>query len=182
MMLSAFLLSGGAERLAAKMTSLLGGLPPILIPFVISIIPLLELRGGLLAASILKIPMWEAVGSCILGNILPIPFILLFIEKILNWMEGCKIGWMRKLALWLKARGTGKKADKIRKVEFLGLLLFVGIPLPGTGAWTGSLIASLLHIPRKKTVPASVLGLILATIIICLVFYGGLEWIASLFK
>ncbi len=181
-LLSAFLLSGGAERLAEKMTTLLGGLPPILIPFIISMIPILELRGGLIAAWALGIPMWQAVGFCILGNILPIPFILLFIEKILNWMEGCKIGWMRKLALWLKARGTGKKADKIRKVEFLGLLLFVGIPLPGTGAWTGSLIASLLHIPRKKSVPAIFLGLILATIIICLVFYGGLEWIAGLFK
>ncbi|MBP0971199.1 MAG: small multi-drug export protein [Oscillospiraceae bacterium] len=164
------------------MTSLLGGLPPILIPFVISIIPLLELRGGLLAASILKIPMWEAVGPCILGNILPIPFILLFIEKILNWMEGCKIGWMRKLALWLKARGTGKKADKIRKVEFVGLLLFVGIPLPGTGAWTGSLIASLLHVSRKKSVPAILLGLILATIIMCILWYGGLQWLIDLFS
>ncbi len=182
MMLSAFLLSGGAERLAEKMTSLLGGLPPILIPFVISMIPLLELRGGLLAASIPNIPMWEAVGFCILGNILPIPFILLFIEKILNWMEGCKIGWMRKLALWLKARGTGKKADKIRKVEFVGLLLFVGIPLPGTGAWTGSLIASLLHVSRKKSVPAILLGLILATIIMCLLWYGGLQWLIDLFS
>lgn len=180
-LLSAFLLSGGAERLAEKMTNLLGGLPPILIPFIISMIPILELRGGLIAASILQIPMWEAIGVCVLGNILPIPFILLFIEKILNWMEGCKIGWMRKLALWLKARGTGKKADKIRKVEFLGLLLFVGIPLPGTGAWTGSLIASLLHVSRKKSVPAIFLGLILATVIMCIVSYGGLQWLANLF-
>ena len=180
-LLSAFLLSGDAERLAEKMTTLLGGLPPILIPFIISMIPILELRGGLIAASILGIPMWEAIGVCVLGNILPIPFILLFIEKILNWMEGCKIGWMRKLALWLKARGTGKKADKIRKVEFLGLLLFVGIPLPGTGAWTGSLIASLLHVSRKKSVPAIFLGLILATVIMCIVSYGGLQWLANLF-
>ena len=180
-LLSAFLLSGGAERLAEKMTNLLGGLPPILIPFIISMIPILELRGGLIAASILGIPMWEAIGVCVLGNILPIPFILLFIEKILNWMEGCKIGWMRKLALWLKARGTGKKADKIRKVEFLGLLLVVGIPLPGTGAWTGSLIASLLHVSRKKSVPAIFLGLILATVIMCIVSYGGLQWLANLF-
>ena len=180
-LLSAFLLSGGAERLAEKMTTLLGGLPPILIPFIISMIPILELRGGLIAASILGIPMWEAIGVCVLGNILPIPFILLFIEKILNWMEGCKIGWMRKLAIWLKARGTGKKADKIRKVEFLGLLLFGGIPLPGTGAWTGSLIASLLHVSRKKSVPAIFLGLILATVIMCIVSYGGLQWLANLF-
>ena len=179
--MSVLLASGGAERLAEKMTELLGGLPPILIPFIISMIPILELRGGLIAASILNIPMWEAVGVCIIGNILPIPFILLFIEKILNWMEGCKVGWMRKLALWLKARGTGPKAEKIRKYEFLGLLLFVGIPLPGTGAWTGSLIAALLHVSRKKSVPAIFLGLILATIIMCLLSYGGLQAIMNLF-
>ncbi len=179
--MAALLASGGAEKLAEKMTELLGGLPPVLIPFIISLIPILELRGGLIAASILNIPMWEAVGVCILGNILPIPFILLFIEKILNWMEGCKIGWMRKLALWLKARGTGPKATKIRKYEFLGLLLFVGIPLPGTGAWTGSLIAALLHVSRKKSVPAIFCGLILATIIMCLLSYGGLQAIMNLF-
>ena len=175
------LASGGAQALAEKMTALLGDLPPILIPCIISMIPILELRGGLIAASILQIPMWQAIGICILGNILPIPFILLFIEKILNWMEGCKIGWMRKLATWLKERGTGKKADKIRKVEFVGLLLFVGIPLPGTGAWTGSLIAALLHVSRKKSVPAIFLGLILATIIMTIISYGGIQAIIDLF-
>lgn len=185
MLLSSFfpplLAAGGSEALAEKMTALLGGLPPIAIAFIISMIPILELRGGLIAASLLHVPLWEAVGACILGNILPIPFILLFIEKILNWMEGCKIGWMRKLAIWLKERGTGKKADKIRKYEFLGILLFVGIPLPGTGAWTGSLIASLLHVSRKKSVPAIFLGLILATIIMCLISYGGIQAIIDLF-
>lgn len=181
MMFPVLFASGGAEALAEKMTELLGGLPPILIPFIISMIPILELRGGLIAASVLGIPMWQAIGVCILGNILPIPFILLFIEKILDWMEGCKIGWMRKLATWLKERGTGKKAEKIRKVEFVGLLLFVGIPLPGTGAWTGSLIASLLHVKRKKSVPAIFLGLILATIIMTIISYGGLQAIINLF-
>ena len=174
--------AGGAQALAEKMTELLGGLPPILIPFIISMIPILELRGGLIAASLLGIPMWEAIGVCIIGNILPIPFILLFIEKILNWMESCKIGWMRRLAIWLKERGTGKKAETIRKMEFIGLLLFVGIPLPGTGAWTGSLIASLLHVSRKKSVPAIFLGLILATVIMTVVSYGGIQAIIDLFR
>jgi uncharacterized membrane protein len=137
-------------------------------------IPILELRGGLLAAGILGIPMWEAIGVCILGNILPIPFILLFIEKILEWMEKCKVGWISKLALWLKARALGEKSQKIRKYEFVGILLFVGIPLPGTGAWTGSLIAALLHVSRKKSVPAIFLGLLLATVIMCIISYGGI--------
>lgn len=173
--------AGGTEALAEKLTSLLGGLPPIAVVFIISMIPILELRGGLIAASLLGIPMFKAVGACILGNILPIPFILLFIEKVLDWMEGCKIDWMSKFAKWLKERGTGKKADKIRKYEFLGILLFVGIPLPGTGAWTGSLIAALLHVSRKKSVPAIFCGLILATVIMCLISYGGIQAIIDLF-
>ncbi len=175
------LASGGTEALAEKLTNALGGLPPQLIVFIISMIPILELRGGLIAASLLNIPMWEAIGFCIVGNIIPIPFILLFIEKILDWMEKCKIGFLRKFALWLKARGTGSKAEKIRKLEFTGLMLFVGIPLPGTGAWTGSMIAALLHVKMKKSVPAIFCGLILATIIMCLISYGGLQAIIDFF-
>ncbi|MBQ5334843.1 MAG: small multi-drug export protein [Oscillospiraceae bacterium] len=160
---------------------MLGGLPPLAIIFIISMIPILELRGGLIAAALLGIPMWTAIGFCILGNILPIPFILLFIEKLLVWMENCKIGFLRKFALWLKARATGPKAQTIRKYEFIGLMLFVGIPLPGTGAWTGSMIAALLHISRKKSVPAIFLGLIMATVIMCIISYGGLSAIINLF-
>ncbi len=172
--------AGGTEELARKLTSMLGGLPPLAVIFIISMIPVLELRGGLLAAALLDIPMWTAIGFCILGNILPIPFILLFIEKLLSWAEQCKIGFLRKFALWLKARATGKKAQTIRQYEFIGLLLFVGIPLPGTGAWTGSMIAALLHVSRKKSVPAIFLGLIMATVIMCLISYGGLSAIAKL--
>ena len=161
--------SGG---LAEKLVGMMGGLPPMLIIFFISMIPILELRGGLLAAAVLKIPMWKAIGVCAIGNIIPIPFILFFIEKILIWMEHCKIGWMNRLALWLKERALGEKSQKIRKYEFIGLMLFVGIPLPGTGAWTGSLIASLLHVERKKSVPAIFCGLILATAIMCFIGYG----------
>ena len=181
-LMPAMFAAGGSEELAKKLTDMLHGLPPLAIVLIISMIPILELRGGLIAARLLGIPMWTAVTFCSIGNILPIPFILLFIEKILNWMEGCKVGWMRKLAIWLKERGTGKKAESIRKYEFIGILLFVGIPLPGTGAWTGSLIASLLHVSRKKSVPAIFLGLIMATVIMCLLFYGGLTAIIEFFS
>ena len=173
---------GGTEALAEKLTSMLGGLPPLAIIFIISMIPILELRGGLIAAALLNVPMWTAIGFCILGNILPIPFILLFVEKVLGWMENCRIGFLRKFALWLKARATGEKAQTIRRYEFIGLMLFVGIPLPGTGAWTGSMIAALLHVSRKKSVPAIFLGLIMATVIMCLISYGGLAAIAKLFS
>ena len=171
-MISMLMASGGTEALAEKLTSLLGGLPPQAIIFIISMIPILELRGGLIAASLLNIPMWEAIGFCIVGNILPIPFILLFIEKILDWMERCKIGWISKFALWLKARGTGPKAATIRKYEFVGLLLFVGIPLPGTGAWTGTLAASILDMDFKKSVLYILLGVLLAGAIMLAASFG----------
>ena len=108
--------------------------------FFISMIPILELRGGLLAASLLKIAPQTAIPLCIIGNIIPIPFILLFIRQIFKLMKKTKV--FRGLIMKLENRAMGK-SDKIKKYEFWGLLFFVGIPLPGTGAWTGALIASL---------------------------------------
>ena len=109
--------------------------------FLISMMPLLELRGGLLASSLLKVSAVQAIPICIIGNILPIPFILLFIKKIFQWMK--KIKCFRGLIEKLENRAMGR-SEKIQQYEFWGLVLFVGIPLPGTGAWTGALIASLL--------------------------------------
>ena len=127
--------------------------------FIISMIPILELRGGLLAASLLNVSMAKAIPICILGNIIPIPFILLFIK--------------RGLIIKMENRAMGK-SDQIKRYEFLGLLLFVGIPLPGTGAWTGSLIASLLEVDIKKSSIAIFCGLIMATVIMSIVSYGVL--------
>lgn len=166
-----------SQEITTALTEALGGLPPVVIVFLISMLPILELRGGLLAASLLGIDLWTAVIVCILGNMIPIPFILFFIEKLLNWMKNCKVKIFQRFACWLEARALGEKSQKIRKYEFWGLLLFVGIPLPGTGAWTGSFIAALLHIKMKKTVPAILLGLIMATVIMCIVSYGGFAMI-----
>ena len=137
--------------------------------FFISMIPLLELRGGLLAASLLKIPAVTAIPLCIAGNIIPIPFILLFIRKIFKVMKKTKI--FRGLIQKLEDRAMGK-SDQVKKYEFWGLTLFVGIPLPGTGAWTGSLIASLLEIDIKKSSLAILTGIIMATVIMYVVSYG----------
>lgn len=137
--------------------------------FIISMIPILELRGGLLAASLLKIPELVAIPLCVIGNIIPIPFILLFIKQIFKWMK--KIKLFRGLVLKLEKRAMGK-SDTIKKYEFWGLMLFVGIPLPGTGAWTGSLIASLLDIDIKKSSLAIFCGIIMATVIMYIVSYG----------
>ena len=137
--------------------------------FIISMIPILELRGGLLAASLLKIPAVKAIPICIAGNIIPIPFILLFIRQIFKWMKKTKT--FRGLITKLENRAMGK-SDQIKRYEFLGLLLFVGIPLPGTGAWTGALIASLLEVDIKKSSIAILCGLFMASAIMYIVSYG----------
>lgn len=169
------------ERLAEILTDALGGFPPLAVVFIISMIPILELRGGLIAASLLGLNMWTAVLVCIIGNLIPIPFILLFIERILGWMKNCRVKFLNKFAAWLEAKAHGEKAQSIRKFEFWGLALFVGIPLPGTGAWTGSLVAALMHMDRKKAVCAILVGVAMASVIMCIVSYGGWSAISSLF-
>ncbi|MCI7813815.1 MAG: small multi-drug export protein [Lachnospiraceae bacterium] len=156
-------------------TNLSGVLSKELIAFVISMIPILELRGGLLAASWMHIDMARAIVICVIGNLIPIPFILLLITKIFNVLKQTKI--FRPMVEKLERKALGKK-DQIEKYEFWGLVLFVGIPLPGTGAWTGALIASLLGIRFRKAFPAIVLGILLATCIMTTLSYGilGKVW------
>ena len=137
--------------------------------FIISMVPILELRGGLLVGSLLDVSILTAIPICIIGNIIPIPFILLFIKQIFKWLK--KIKLFRGLVEKLETRAMGK-SDSIKKYEFWGLVLFVGIPLPGTGAWTGSLIAALLDIDFKKAILAELLGIAIATIIMSIVSYG----------
>lgn len=139
--------------------------------FIISMIPILELRGGLLVAAMLKVPMLQAIPLCIIGNIIPIPFILLFIKQIFKWMKNFKV--FRGLVEKLEKRAMSK-SDSIKRFEFWGLALFVGIPLPGTGAWTGSLIAALLEIDLKKAVLSILIGVAMATVIMSFVSYGVL--------
>ena len=150
-------------------TTLSGSVPKEVIVFIISMVPILELRGGLIAASLLGINIFEAIGICIVGNLIPIPFILLFITPIFRWLKKTKL--FRPFVEKLEEKSMSK-SDQIKKYEFLGLVLFVGIPLPGTGAWTGSLIASLLDIKFKKAFPAIVCGLLLATVIMSIISYG----------
>ncbi len=144
------------------------GIMPELIVFIISMLPILELRGGLIAAALLGISPYVAVPVCIIANLLPIPFVLLFIRKILDFLKRFKkIGkWITKLE-----EKTESKGEKIKKSEFAGLMLFVGIPLPGTGAWTGSLAAVLFGIKFKKAMLATVAGVFIATAIMLVFTY-----------
>lgn len=147
----------------------LHGLSGELVALIISMVPLLELRGGLLAASLLNVSILKAVPLCILGNVIPVPFILLFITPIFTAMKKTKL--FRPLVEKIETKAMSK-SEKIEKGYFWGLALFVGIPLPGTGAWTGALIAALLGIPVKKALPAILLGILIATVIMAAVSYG----------
>ena len=137
--------------------------------FIISMVPILELRGGLIAASLLQIPIIKAIWYCVIGNIIPVPFILLLITPIFAWLKQTSL--FRPLVEKLEHKAMGK-SEQIEKYQFWGLVLFVGIPLPGTGAWTGSLIASLLGVKFKKAFPAVILGIVMATIIMSIFSYG----------
>ncbi|MBQ1872092.1 MAG: small multi-drug export protein [Lachnospiraceae bacterium] len=140
-----------------------------LVVFIISLMPILELRGGLLAASLLQVPMWTAIPICIAGNILPIPFLLLLIKKLFAFLKRFKL--TRGFVTYLENRAL-RKSGKVKNAEFVGLMLFVGIPLPGTGAWTGSLIASLLEIDFKKAILAELCGVAIACVLMCIISYG----------
>ncbi len=157
------------ENLVEWFINVLNGISGEWIAFIISMVPILELRGGLLAASLLGVDILKAVPICIIGNIIPVPFILLYITPIFSWLKKTKL--FRPMVEKLETKALGK-SDKIEKGYFWGLALFVGIPLPGTGAWTGALIAALLGIKFKKAFPAVLVGIAIATIIMSIVSYG----------
>ena len=137
--------------------------------FIVSLLPIIELRGGLIAAAILKVSFIKAFIICFIGNLIPIPFILWFIRIVLNWMRKIKI--FKKFVLWLDKK-VEKKKGQIEKFGFWGIVAFVGIPLPGTGAWTGSLIAAMLDMDKKKSFFACMLGIFIAGIIMSILSYG----------
>lgn len=165
------------DALANWFVTSLHGVPPLLIVFIISMIPILELRGGFIAAALLKINILQAIPVCILGNLLPIPFILLLITPIFKWMKNTKL--FRPMVEKLEAKSLAK-SDQITKYEFWGLAIFVGVPLPGTGGWTGALIASLLEINFKKSILSIFIGLLIATTIMCSITYG-IPFLVTLF-
>ena len=164
------------EKFAKLMVKLFGGIGGALIGkyitiFIISLMPILELRGGLIAAKLLGLPPVQSFIICFIGNILPIPIILWLIEPIFNFLRRWK--WFDKFITWCEKKAHSKK-DQIENLKYLGLFLFVGIPLPGTGAWTGCLIASLIGMDKKKSMLAAILGVVLAGIIMLIFSYGVL--------
>ena len=143
--------------------------PAELVAFVISLCPVLECRGGMIAARLMEIPFIKAYLMCCIGNMLPIPFIILFIRKIFEFLR--KFSFFRKIVEKLEAK-TEKNKEKVMKYEAWGLLLFVAIPLPGTGGWTGALMAALLDIRFKRALPIIALGVLIAGFIMSGLTYG----------
>ncbi len=140
------------------------GIPDWLVVFIISVCPVLECRLGMFTAIVL-LDMNPFIGFLIsfIGNIFPIPFILLLINWIFEVFK--KIPGLKNIVFWLEDK-TLKKRDKIDKYGIWGLLLFVAIPLPGTGGWTGALLASLLHLDKKKSFGVICIGVFIAGLII----------------
>lgn len=150
------------------------GIAPEWAVFLTSMIPVVELRGALpLAINLFHIPWYKAFLISFIGNIIPVPFILVFLRPITNLL--CKINTFKKFFDWLFER-TRKKSSVIEKYEELGLMIFVAIPLPGTGAWTGALLAYLMDIDFKKSIFFIGLGVFVAGIIVtslCLIGWLG---------
>ena len=134
--------------------------------FLISMVPLIELRGAVLYSQYRGLPLVTSYIICVIGNMLPVPFIYLFARKVLEWgKDKPVIGGFFTFCLEKGKKGGQKLTEKAGRGLFLALLLFVGIPLPGTGAWTGTLAASILDMEFKSTVIAVMLGVLLAGVI-----------------
>lgn len=129
----------------------------------VSMVPVVELRGGIPFGVARGLPVWAAYLAAIIGNMLPVPFILVYIRRIFQWMRR-RLPWLNSLVDRLE-RKAHLKGRTVSKYKYLGLILFVAVPLPGTGAWTGSLVAAVLNIRMRHALPAILLGLIMAGLI-----------------
>ena len=144
--------------------------------FFISMVPLIELRGAIPVSQLLHLPIIPSYMICIIGNMLPVPIIYLFARKVLIW--GADKPLIGKFFSWCLEKGEkgGKKLqEKAGRGLFLALLLFVGIPVPGTGAWTGTLAASILDMDFKSTVASVMLGVLLAGVIMMVLSFAGVS-------
>ena len=138
--------------------------------FIISMIPVIELRGAIPIGVSLGLSHAEAMGISIIGNMLPVPFIILFIRPIFRWMTK-KSGKLARLAEKLEAKAEGKW-DKIHRYQFFALTIFVAIPLPGTGAWSGALIAAVMNMRLRNALTSILLGVLIAGILVSGITYG----------
>ncbi|MBR6916960.1 MAG: small multi-drug export protein [Clostridia bacterium] len=140
-------------------------------------IPVAELRASIIFGAAKGLEWYYVIPISIIGNLLPVPFILLFIRYILSWMKGTKR--LKGIALWLEDKAK-KHSKRVLRYTFFGLVLFVGIPIPGTGAWSGALVAALFDLRMKRALPAIFLGLLLASAIMGAASYGAVGFLSFL--
>lgn len=144
--------------------------------FFISMVPIVELRGAIPVSQVMGLPIVTSYIICIIGNMLPVPFIYLFARKVLMWgADKPVIGGFFTWCIEKGEKGGRKLQAKAGRGLFVALLLFVGIPIPGTGAWTGTLAASILDMEFKSTVAAVMLGVLLAGIIMMVLSFAGVN-------
>ena len=142
----------------------------ILMTFLMAMVPVIELRGAIPYGVLQGLSIGEALAVSIAGNLAPIPVLIVFTRRVFEWLKG-KSTHLNRLVLKLEAKAESKK-ETGEKWEFLGLVILVAIPLPGTGAWTGALVAAMMDMRLKRAFPAVVIGVIIAGIIVSAVTFG----------
>ena len=135
-----------------------------LLTLLVSMVPVVELRGGIPFGVAAGLPVWAAFLAAVIGNLIPVPFIIVYIRRIFQWMRR-RIPVLNRMVDALE-RKAHLKGQKVTRYKYLGLMLFVAIPLPGTGAWTGSLAAAFLDMPLRKALPSIIAGVLIAGVAI----------------
>lgn len=146
----------------------------VLYTLIISMVPVIELRGAIPIAVAAGLEVWQAYIVSVIGNMIPVPFIIVFIRRIFKWMRTLSPR-LNKLVEKLEEKGR-TKGETVQKYEKLGLFIFVAIPLPGTGAWTGALIAAMLDMRLRSAVPMILLGVMTAGVIVSMIVLGVLAF------
>ena len=141
--------------------------------FFCSMIPIIELRGAIPLGAAFGLPWWQSHALSVIGNMLPVPFILLLIKGMIGWMSRSKVAFFNKISNFL-LRKVEKKRAQIEKYSFWGVAIFVGVPLPVTGAWTGSLVAAMIDMKVWKALLSAFIGVLMAGVIMTLISYGAL--------
>lgn len=142
----------------------------VILTFLMAMVPVIELRGSIPFGVGGGVPLWLAIFVSIAGNLLPVPFIILFIRRIFDWMR--KVSSKLDGLVTRLERRAEKKSETVQRYAFWGLVILVAIPLPGTGAWTGALVAAMLKMRLQKAVPAIALGVVIAAVVVSMVTYG----------
>ena len=143
----------------------------VVLTFFAAMIPVLELRFAIPFGVARGLRLWTSIWASVLGNLVPVPFIVVFITRIFSWLRRTSARF-NTLVDSLERRAEGKKAT-VEKYAFWGLVVLVAIPLPGTGAWTGALVAAMMQMRLKRAFPAIAVGVVIAAVIVSVITYGA---------